>query len=213
MLLKDLREMTSRWRGSHIGIQRDGVVKPFYVEEFRRSDNIDIPHIVGRYPGKDLSEITATGLVFNKPKLGMINFMNTTVYVTNLPLRQYRRGLMTGSLKTVNPFTRELKITHTVFPRKFVDSADFMAEMFNPSYPSVHECIGMIRGHSRIAVAFNNKYAIGIKSGYKSPRVFYKGHNIGRLDKDDTVHLRSSATHLLEELSQYLQCILVRKKA
>lgn len=213
MLLKhDLREMTSRWNGSFIGVQKDGAVMPFMVSEFRSSDDIDIPFMVGNFPGKKSKIAKAENLVFTKPKLGMLNFKDSVVYITNIPLRQYRRGLTTKTLKMEIPFSRELKDIRRPISRRNINDNELILEMFNPTYPSVQQCIADVRGFKKIAEAFNNKYAIGIKKGFKSPRVYYKGYNIGRLDDDNVVHLRTSANHLIEELSQYLQCVPVRGK-
>lgn len=198
-LLDDHREMTSRWGGSYIGVKQEDGIKPFYVIEFQRKE------VIGHFndTGSNIQNISFDELSFDRPAMGHINFDDTVVQLQGLPRRQWKRGYRSQNNEIVHPFhPEEMYIGKNINWKGY----DFVKEVFNPQYPTVSQCIEDVRELRCLARAFNSKFAIGIKSGFIHPRVFYKGINVGRLNQDNSVNLRRQAVHLFEELSQYLPC-------
>lgn len=206
-LLDDPDEMTSRWSGTFIGVKKEEGVLPLLVNSFRKT--MSKGYIVeGSYSTNfdEIEKVSVNDLVFKMPSFGVINHDDTTFLIRGIPKRQWKRGFKHTLVLFNDPFQKENSIRNKHFSNRMLTKYDFISSIFNPVYYPINQCINDVREFKALSRAFNNKFAIGIRSGYSNPRVLYKGIDVGGLTSKNIVMLRQNSIHIFEELSQYLEC-------
>ncbi|NIP41353.1 MAG: hypothetical protein GWO28_01235 [candidate division Zixibacteria bacterium] len=211
-ILDDPGEMTERWATSVVGVYYNGPhgrgVYPLSVVGFSKDKTAyNVTGSVYTRDGNTVPiSVSVDDLVFDKPIGGLFNIRNSVVFATYTPRRQWRRGYRGQNMEIIRPFQTEESSAKFTINRRTLDARDFIYQFFAPDYPSVEETIYLVRSLDRLACAFNGKFAIGLKLNAAVPQVYYKYLNVGSLLDDNSVALKREATHVYEELSQYLEC-------
>lgn len=211
-ILQDPGEMTDRWSDSYIGVGIEGKVQPLHVIQFVKSK--EVYRVKGVLLDNGTTrEMTADveSLVFEKPVGGLINFDESVFFTTYIPNRQWKRGYRYRNISLVRPFADEEAVAGARGRNALTNDPRFIEAFFMPTYPSPRAAIAQVRSLDVLARAFSRKFAVGIKDGYPDLQLFYKYHHVGRITDNDTVLLNENSEQLIEELSQYLPCEVVRK--
>lgn len=151
---------------------------PFYIREIFEGDTgfVARGYTPARTRWGTTTDISFDRLDLNWPDLGLINYSDYIVFGTQVPQRQWRRGLHHGN----SSFT----VVSWDIVRRYVEefnpfSATAAHALYNPRYSSAGEALNEVLSGATTARAINKEVWVGIDSGYDTPVVGFNTDVIG----------------------------------
>lgn len=207
MPIDHARELERRFRNTFVGVKTDKHIVPRRVENVRDGDasktvrwvfsssTVDTP-IDPKEIEKSIQTLPTT--------FGMMAVSGALYYLYKLPYRQFKAGFHSDNVSMFSLQNQELRMMGK--KTSGVESSGVLNFIFNPQYVPFNEGIHQIEKGKVIGFALNRKFGVGLARGFPRPCVFYKQFNLGALTENNTLILLPQHHHLLEELSQYIQC-------
>lgn len=143
------------------------------------------------------------------PETGYFNTDKVAMYLIRRTKRQWRRTISDGNAVIFNPNSVEVHASKAPLLDKDSSIKSKAEYMFFRKWYSPEECVTDIEEGNALSRAFNPRYAIVSKSGFTRPTIFYKKSCVGIVDERHRAVLPASMSHLLEDLSQYMECVFV----
>lgn len=211
-----VEELDFRYRDNYVGLENtskgSSFIAPYHIDRVSRNElgtkivfNGRIIPERGKPANhnlifKDISEVN-----FIIPTLGMVNSTQGCVWLSRLPARQYQKGFTGNIIRSHSVSEDEL---HAVGKRSpDWSSPGMLRKIFNPSYNSAGTAIRKVREFDTLSSAFSKDYYVVNKRAYQKPLVGYKNVIIGYVTDANVIQLMPAASHLYEELSEYIPCI------
>lgn len=200
-------ELNGRLSGTFVSLREGEISRPLYVRSVLDTDmkkgTIILSGTAVGDTGKQwvpfTEEIDESSLDYYPPIPGMRNLNKYALYYDIVPLRHRYRGLRREQLRVV---------THGAGKDPLYDSAEFQYALFNPKFLNVAVAIELVTKNKHNGIAFSNKFALMRKEGLKHLVFAYKCKLIGLYSpNDNSAVLPTTAHHLADELSSYINCI------
>jgi len=204
------REFERRYRGTWVGVRSDKRVIPRRVEAIREGNLKSVIQWVfnneDRLNTSVIPKNIDTVLQLLPTTFGMMEISGALYYLFKMPHRQFKAGYHSENMSLYSLQSQELRMIGK--KPSNVESQGLLTFIFNPAYHSLEDGLKPIRKGVTMGFALNKKFGVGLVRGFPHECVFYKAYNLGSLDNDNVLILEPQHHHLIEELSQYIQCRL-----
>jgi len=190
----DRNDFLHRFCTTVIGLPEGDVVIPVYVREDQDWEGGS--DLFYGFTGQGLlSEFSIDDPWVDYPKLGYINGAADTVFFERRPERQWRRGFTFSNVSGRHVYSRGLDLD------TYIENP-WLERIFNPRYPSVEECLDIVKEESEMSQAFSPSFMV-YKANDKAILQYYQ-RNVGYF-LDDALVLPQSLDFLAESIQYPVQ--------
>lgn len=144
---------------------------------------------------------------FSFPTLGNINENTYAVYMSRVPLRQYKRSIAASNVRRdvigANALECIGKRVSSGIARNTTETNNAIVTSFAPAYFSYNEALGLVTKGSRISAAFSANLAVCIEPTINVPALYYRTIFIGTAG-EGAITLSKPALHLREQIQATL---------
>lgn len=161
-----------RYSGTYVSIPRNNLKLPAKVR-----DANGMEAVVAIYSEKvwHPHTIPISQLDCSIPCLGMIATEKSTVYVSRIITRGYKRGLNLSTLE-IHRLTNVIKSWDRL-PR--VTDGPFLTDLYNPRYYDLETADAMLRNGERWAAPLNKNIALAVSYHFNDPLIYYTDMVVG----------------------------------
>lgn len=177
-------------------VMRNG--EPFFIETALMDGQVRGTPLTGKGLDECVMERVPfsfdEGFSLQTVPLGFMNTRGDARYLSRVPQRRWRQGLVADSVQGGAMSTRAF------FTKSFYN-------MVSGEYPSVGECIDRVASGEVRSRAFNRKFAVSYRRGERDIfSLVYKRTVIGIVNRDGSYELNSKHMYLEKRLRKAMQC-------
>lgn len=200
-----VEELNHIYGGTYIRSSEGHVI---YVRAFRYSRRNDITIDYHDYTASrevEAAPFTKENFDLSFPVLGNVNENTCAVYLSRVPLRQYKRSAAVANVRRdvigVNAF--ECIGKRVPASLRSTDTGNAIVAAFTPTYYTYNEALGLVTKCSRISAAFARNLSVCVEPTINVPALYYRTILVGTAD-EGTIKLAKPALHLKEQIQAAL---------
>jgi len=208
----DYSDFCHRFIGAYIGVRpskEDNVVVPALIREvlyrgprsagFNKDTAVKNWQVVASLVNEDgpfghqeidFGKVLSAGgeVMFNCPPMGYVNDKTTCVFISRLPERQFKMGLVPRQLRVFCPNSYEVSKVYNKSGHTEVGiGAKMIYKLYNNTFYSIEDAIELLYSGKRLGCAITPDFALVARSKIKCPVLCYKKKQVGHIDMGRSV--------------------------
>lgn len=194
-------ELSHIYSGTFVTNKDNAIIKINGFYNNREDNQVMIAYV-------DMIKLQEVTIPFNEPDynltfpdLGNINSNTCCVFLSRLPVRQYKRTIANNNYRKEiigeNVYHYLEKAPPVI---RLFDDKNMLKNLFFPSYFSYQEAVNLVREGKKVSAAFSKNLSVSIYVYNSRPVLFYKTMMVGLIDNDNTIILFDTAKHLKEQI-------------
>lgn len=150
--------------------------------------------------------VPAHTVVYPVPEMGYVNIEDTSVFVTRIPRRQWKKGYTRNTIDLCfvpSPAVNSLRFSLPVYQETNAGNISLLYNLYNRTFPSAEEAIRLLLEGEAIARALSPQIALCVAGYSEKLALYYSTDLVGVYDTSSSViRIDRQVTDFIPEIKQ-----------